>query len=92
MSPKFLFLFFIVLLSYSKCDESDLVKYLKSFIQKNLPNEIFIHVVEIFRNQEHTFPENYEKNKTFIEEIGSLVKTAEKELIKGDLKEIGKLM
>lgn len=35
---------------------------------------------------------NYEKNKTFIEEIGSLVKTAEKELIKGDLKEIGKLM
>ncbi len=67
MSPKFLFIFFIVLFSYSKCDESDLVKYLKSFIQKNLPNEIFIHVVEIFRNQEHTFPDNYEKNKIAFE-------------------------
>lgn len=35
---------------------------------------------------------NYDKNKKFIEEIGSLVKTAEKELVHGSLKEIGNLM
>lgn len=35
---------------------------------------------------------NYEKNKTFIKEIGTLVKTAENELEKGSLKTIGKLM
>ena len=70
MSPKFLFLFFIVLFSSTKCEDSDLIKYLKSFIQQNLPNEIFIHVVEIFRNQAHTFPDN---SKEYLENFNKTI-------------------
>ena len=74
MSNKFLFLFFIILFSSSKCGDKDLLDYLKSFIQKNVPNGLLVRIVEILRQRDHQFPDNYEKNKLAFENHKPMIK------------------
>ena len=64
MSLKVFFLFFL-LLSSTKCsEESALMKFLKGFIQNNLPNSVLIDMIELLRKRNsHNFPDNFQKNK-----------------------------
>ena len=62
MSTKFIFLFFLIIFSSAKSDNTSLINYLKGFIQNYIDNDLLIKVIEFFRQRPHNFPDNFEKN------------------------------
>jgi hypothetical protein len=63
MSTKFIFLFFLIIFSSAKSDNTSLINYLKGFIQNYIDNDLLIKVIEFLRQRPHDFPDNLEKNK-----------------------------
>lgn len=64
---KLIVLIFLVVFSSIKTDESSWIKFIKSFLQKNVDNKVLLSIMEMARKADPHSYNNYEHNKVNFE-------------------------